>query len=234
MTVPQTIRPDSLYHRQAGLYNPTEHSHDAVTFIGVGGIGSFAAFAAGKLGIPKITLVDDDTVELHNAPNQMHSVEACGETKVDHTAQMIEAHSGGLVEVCPVNAKHDGVDTYEGVVVSGLDSMAARAAVWEEKIKYNPACSLYIDGRIAGQLILIYAVPNPYNPEIWDHYEKTLHSDEDAHPAPCTERGIIDVGFQCGALISRMIRRHFVGEKINNCTYMSENSLMLKTWDWEL
>lgn len=231
------IRPDALYHRQHGLYNPTEHSHDAVTFIGVGGIGSFAAFAAGKLGIPKITLVDDDTVELHNAPNQMHPVHdeegtaVSGTPKVDVTAQQIREHSP-LTDVCPVNGKHDAVAQYSGVVVSGLDSMAARQAVWDEKIKDNIAVSLYIDARISGQLILIYAAPNPYLPDVAEHYESTLHSDETAERVSCTERGIIDVGFQCGALISRLLRRHFTGEPINNCTYMSEKSLMLRQWDW--
>jgi molybdopterin/thiamine biosynthesis adenylyltransferase len=238
MTAVQEVRPDALYHRQHGFYNPTEHKNDHVTFIGVGGIGSFAAFATGKLGVPKITLVDDDTVELHNAPNQMHPVilgaheDALGEPKVDVTARMIHEHSGGLVEVCPVNAKHDGVAQYDGVVVSGLDSMAARQAVWDEKIKGNIAVSLYIDARISGQLILIYAAPNPYLPDVQAAYEKTLHSDDEAERVSCTEKGIIDVGFQCGALISRMIRRYFTGEPIHNCTYMSEKSLMLKEWDW--
>ena len=239
MTNPE-IRPDALYHRQHGLYNPTEHANDHVTFIGVGGIGSFAAFATGKLGVPKITLVDDDTVELHNAPNQMHpvtwfepDVTAIGEPKVDVTAKMILDHSGGLVDVCPVNAKHDGVAQYDGVVVSGLDSMAARQAVWDEKIKGNVAVNLYIDARISGQLILIYAVPDPYVPDVCKKYEETLHSDEEAERVSCTERGIIDVGFQCGALISRMIRRHFNGEAIHNCTYMSQKSLTVREWDWE-
>jgi molybdopterin/thiamine biosynthesis adenylyltransferase len=227
-----TPRPDALYHRQHGIYNPTDHAHDHVTFIGVGGIGSFAAFATGKLGVPKITLVDDDTVELHNAPNQMHDVVSLGEPKVDVTARMIADHSGGLIEVCPVNGKHDAVPAYSGVVVSGLDSMDARKAVWEERIKFATGVPLYIDARISAQLILIYAVANPYNPENWENYEATLHSDEDAERVSCTERGIIDVGFQCGALISRMIRRHFNDEPIMNCTYMSEKSLMLRQWDW--
>lgn len=231
------IRPDALYHRQFGFYNPTDHQHDHVTFIGVGGIGSFAAFAAGKLGIPKITLVDDDTVDLHNAPNQMHPVTyaasgSVGQPKVDVTAQMIDDHSGGLVEVCPVNAKHDGIDTYSGVVVSGVDSMKARKEIWDDKIKGNISVPLYIDARIAGQLILIYAVPNPYLPDVQEHYESTLHSDDEAERAPCTERGVIDVGFQCGALITRMLRRYFTGESISNCTYMSQKSLMVKQWDW--
>lgn len=237
------IRPDSMYYRQHGIYNPTDQSNDQLTFVGVGGIGSFAAFACGKLGVPKITLVDPDTVELHNAPNQMHpviqyypggeDVSAIGQPKVDVTADMIRTHSGGLVEVCPVNGKHDALDVYSGVVVSGLDSMEARQEVWEQKIKDNVGVSLYIDARIAGQLILIYAIPNPYLPEVQEHYEKTLYSDEEAEHAPCTERGIIDVGFQCGALISRMVRRFFTGESICNCTYMSEKSLMLKEWDWK-
>ena len=226
------VRPDALYHRQHGFYNPTEHPGDAVTFIGVGGIGSFAAFATGKLGVPKITLVDDDTVELHNAPNQMHAATDIGKPKVDVTAEMIRAHSGDLVTVCPVNGKHDAVPQYSGVVVSGLDSMAARQAVWDEKIKGNVAVNLYVDARIAGQLILIYAVPNPYLPDVQEHYEATLHSDDEAERAPCTERGIIDVGFQCGALLSRMLCRYFTGEQIHNCTYMSEKSLMVKQWDW--
>ena len=230
---PTSPHPDALFHRQQGIYNPVEHPNDKAVFVGVGGIGSFAAFATAKLGVPNLTIIDPDVINVHNAPNQLHALAATGRTKVEALASLIEAHMGSHVTVNQFNTKHDGVDydQFQGVVVSGLDSMEARKALWEERIKNNITIPLYIDARIAGQLILIYACC-PYLPDEIEHYEKTLHSDADAEPAPCTERGVIDVGFQCGALITRMLRKHFAGEEVHHITNMSMNSLMLLKGDW--
>ncbi len=231
--VPTSPHPDALFHRQQGIYNPVDHPTDKVVFVGVGGIGSFAAFATAKLGVPNITLIDPDNIDVHNAPNQLHALAAVGHAKVRALGSLIEAHMGEHVKVSEFDTKHDGVDydEYQGVVVSGLDSMEARKALWEERIKNNITVPLYIDARIAGQLILIYACC-PYIPDEIEQYEKTLHSDDEAVNAPCTERGVIDVGFQCGALISRMVRKQFSGEEVHHITNMSQKSLMLLKGDW--
>ena len=226
-TQAQQAENDSLYMRQLGIFNPSDHPTAHVTFVGVGGIGSFAAFAAGKLGIPSITLIDPDTVEKHNQPNQMYDSGDVGVPKV-------EALNGWMDERATFdNVAADKDTTYkQGVVVSGLDSMAARSEVWQG-IKMNPSIERYIDARIAGQLILIYSFV-PYDPEACDKYEATLHSDDEAEPASCTARGIIDVGFAVGSLITRQLRQHYAREAIEPVTYINHETLSVSKGDWWL
>lgn len=232
MATSNPIIPDQLFLRQQGFFNPVDHPEAQATFVGVGGIGSFAAYATAKLGVPNLTLIDPDTVEIHNAPNQMHSVQNLGDSKVEALAVEIASAMGETANVTTVAEKLDAVDSYSGIVVGGLDSMTAREELWE-RVKYNPAVDFLIDGRIAGQLILIYSLC-PYEPEQVEHYEKTLHSDADAVEASCTERGLIDVGFQCGSLIARNIRMRLNRQEVDPITYMSMKTLDLQHGDWVL
>jgi hypothetical protein len=219
-------RTSELYLRQLGLYDPAEHENDSVTFVGVGGIGSFAAFAAAKLGVPNIRLIDPDVAETHNVPNQMFALDQIDEPKVDAMAALIMANMGEHInlDIEQTELPNDDV-ILRGPVVSGLDSMKARTAIWEKHIKFNPQVPLYMDARLGGTIINLYAI-NPSDLSECDAYEKTLYSDEQAEEAPCTERGLIDVGFQVGAMITRALRLYFTeGESPPNITVMNQNSL---------
>lgn len=225
-----TVNLAKRFGRQLGFFNPEDHPGASATFVGVGGIGSFAAFATAKLGIPNLTLIDPDTIEEHNAPNQLHAIERLGEPKVAALASEIEGHIGTVPIVHHARLEDALVPPFSGVVVSGLDSMAARSELWP-LLKYNTDVPFYIDGRIAGQLILIYAL-NPCDPVDVEKYEATLHSDDDAEPASCTERGLIDVGFQCGALITRHIRHHYTGQSVSPITYVNQDTMAVSQGDW--
>ncbi len=221
---------DALFRRQTGFFDPNENATAPATFVGVGGIGSFAAFATAKLGVPNLTLIDPDQVEVHNVPNQFSPASRVGEDKVSALAAEITSHMGDAVSVDTHAKLLAEYSDYRDIVVSGLDSMAARHELWEQ-VKMNPAVQLYIDGRIAGQMMILYALC-PYNLDAIEHYEKTLHSDDEAVEANCTERGLIDVGFSIGALISRMIRRHYTQQEIKPVTYMNMDGLELRKGDW--
>lgn len=232
--------PSQIFKRGTGFFNPEEHPNASATFVGVGGIGSFAATAVSKLGVPNITLIDPDTVEVHNAPNQFHRITDAGEPKVAALAAQIEGHIGTKAKgfqarIGEQGWERDGMGSLpgdlNGVVVSGFDSMDARQKLWDQKLKMNPQVSLYVDGRIAGELILLYALC-PYDLAAIEKYEATLHSDDEAEEAVCTERGLIDVGFTIGALVSRIVRRHFANESIDPIHYVSLKSLTIQKGPW--
>lgn len=216
------------YLRQLDIYNPDEHANDRVMFVGVGGIGSFAAFGAAKLGVPNITLIDPDTVEEHNVPNQFYEQHDLDLPKV----VCMQTHVGLAQPECLATiheAKGQDV-AMSGVVVSGLDSMEAREAVWRG-VKLRPQVPLYIDARIGHQIIVIYAV-NPTDYMDGMSYEKTLHSDADAEEEGCTDRGIIDVGLMVGSLITRMLRYHFTGQPLDKITVMNQQTLTVTKGGW--
>lgn len=228
-----------LYKRQLGFYDPSERGSDSVNIIGLGGIGSFAAFGVAKLGVPNITVIDDDTVELHNVPNQFHGVFAA-ETGLPKVESMCDIFSTFASETGTTAIKgRIGQDTPgewapEGVVISGVDSMSSRMDIWRKgSIKFNPRVSHYIDARIAGQLVVIYCV-NPNDLEDCKHYEQTLHDDSEAIAASCTERGVIDVGLTVGALLTNMTRHALTGGDVAPVTSVNLASTPINSGDWIL
>jgi len=237
-----TIAPD--YLRQQGFFDPSKNEHAAATFVGCGGIGSFAAFATAKLGVPNITLIDPDVVEPHNLPSQMYTPEYEGWAKVDALAGRIsdEAGTAPLMYASRITAsgwesadpdEDDVPDVLRGVVVSGFDNMAARQHLWRKAIKHNPRVPLYIDARLDGQVIVIYSL-SPMNGDAIKAYEATLLNDDEVPAGLCTARAIIDVGFMVGSLISRMVRKYYAGddENIHAITCVNMDTLHITRGDW--
>ena len=230
-----------LFKRQLGFYNPDEQKTDTVSFIGLGGIGSFAAIGVAKLGVPHIHVMDDDIVELHNVPNQFHAVTDAdnGMPKVSSIAETLRTYTGtdpycytGRITEQGYNGDSEWLP--RGIVVSGVDSMASRMDIWNHgSIKFNPRVSHYVDARIAGQLIVIYTV-NPNDLEDIGRYEATLHTDTEAVDAPCTERGVIDVGLTVGALITNLLRHLLTGGTYNPVISTSVAIPPVYSGDWIL
>lgn len=200
------------YWRQMDLFDPTKTEVEA-TIIGCGGIGSFAAVALAKLGVKRIRLVDDDVVSLHNLPNQFFRAGDVGKLKVEALAGLLAAVCGD-VEVEPQNRRFARGDSISGrgVVVSAVDSMEARKMIWAS-CKLNPRVTLFLDGRIGGELAYLYVV-NPVDLGDVRRYEATLFDDKDAEEVPCTRRAVIYVGFAMGALMAIAVaKKHAKGNR---------------------
>jgi molybdopterin/thiamine biosynthesis adenylyltransferase len=222
------------YTRQLGFFDPTAHANAHATVVGLGGIGSFTAVSLAKLGVPQLTLIDFDTVEAHNVPNQFFSTDQIGLPKSLAIADICEQY--GQINTSPrVESFNDAIrDDYRHtpLIVSGVDSMQARSDIWSD-IRLKPRTKLYLDARIAGQLMMVYAV-NPMDPVDVERYERTLHSDEDAVPAPCTERGVIDVGMVIGGILTRLTRAFYNDDPIDSITMLNIDTLQLSKGDWVL
>jgi hypothetical protein len=179
--------------------------------------------------VPKVTIIDFDTVEEHNAPHQNHPRENTGSKKVDSLVMEIDRHMKDACEVVPIDGKGEDHD-FMGPVITGLDSMKARKAVWE-RLKDNPLVPVLFDARIAGQLVLVYTIC-PYDPNDIEQYEATLHSDEEAVRAPCTERGVIDVGMLVGSVLTRGLRMHYAEKPQHKITYINQATLAVTKGGW--
>lgn len=225
------------YSRQRGYYNPSDHGGE-VTIVGAGGIGSPTALALAKLGVPQINVIDFDTVELHNVSNQMYALDEIGAPKAQAAANLIHAYS----QTSDATAYHgkvteDGLFVTEGevvrefkpsgIVVSALDSMEARAHLWQA-IKGSPHVPLLIDGRLGGEAIVVYAA-QPNDSSDQEFYEGTLHTDSEGVELPCSRRNVIDVSFAVAALICRAVRRHLAGHPVERTAYLNQATLGLHT-----
>lgn len=102
--------------------------------IGAGGLGSPAAFYLASAGIGKITLVDNDTVDLTNLQRQiLHTTDRVGLSKAQSGKQTL-THINPTIEIVALNerAEDNRLDELVGqadVVLDCSDNFATRHAV---------------------------------------------------------------------------------------------------------
>ena len=179
------------YSHQTDIFDPTAFTWP-VHLIGLGGIGSAVALPLVKLGLrSELHLWDNDAVESHNIPAQViYSVADVGKAKVEAAAEFLDRFRE---PDCTIIAHRDVVTAQTplaGVVISGVDSMASRLAIWEG-LEFNPEVPLYMDGRIGGEQLQLFTL-NPCDPEGVDFYKKWLFfTDDEAAPLPCAARTVI-------------------------------------------
>jgi hypothetical protein len=210
------------YLRQIDIFDPTKIKMP-VSIVGAGGIGSVVALALAKMGLTELDVYDFDQVAHWNIPNQMFRPNQIGEFKVDALTEVVEDLTG--VTIFPLKRKIGDATSQAGVglrrggiVVSAVDSMEARSAIWKE-VKMNPKFRLLVDGRLGGESIVLYTV-NPCDPEGVKTYEATLHPDDEGEELSCTARSIIWTTFFIGAFVSRAI-----GKYLKDGTITSEVAL---------
>ena len=217
------------YTRGRGFFDPAQDGIPPLTIVGAGGIGSPLALALAKMGYPHLTLIDGDTVEKHNLPNQLFPLDAIGKSKVEALADEIARYSPTAVtshhgfvtdEAWPVDAV---AGKAKGIVILALDNIDVRRMIWERYLRYNPNVPLVIDPRLGGQNIVVYtAKPSDFGSS--QAYEATLHSSDESVEAPCTMRSIIDVGFYVASAVTRLVRRHVAGEQVEPTIWWKQDT----------
>lgn len=203
------------FTRQRDFFDPVTAA-TRLTVIGSGGIGSLFAVLAGKLGISKIVMYDDDLVESHNLPNQFFPLDGFGHFKVDALSDTLKSFTIAEPEAHSEKVTKD--TTLRGLVVSGVDSMAARKEISESVYANRLNIPRYWDARIGGEMIVIYCV-DPRDPEQWKAYQKTLYSDGEAQQDPCTRRSVIDVMGHVGAHLLTGVREFLAGDEPSGFIY---------------
>jgi sulfur carrier protein ThiS adenylyltransferase len=195
--------------RQLDLITPSA-LETPVHVIGCGGIGSFAALALGKLGCTRLHLYDDDRVEEHNLPNQLFRVSDVGHAKAAALAEIVELFTGIRPQAFERRVE---VERLQGIVVSGVDSMAARKTIWRRSVRYRAGIPLYLDGRLGAEICRVYAV-RPTDPEDIRCYEQSLYTDGQAAALPCTAGAIIYTGFAVASLLADEVKKFATGESV--------------------
>jgi len=119
--------------------------------IGAGGLGSPVALYLAAAGVGRITLVDDDTVDLTNLQRQIaHASSRVGMPKVDSAAEAMRAiNPDPRIETHQVRADRALLDTLVAtadVVIDCSDNFATRHAV-------NRACVAHGKPLVAGAAI---------------------------------------------------------------------------------
>ncbi|MCT1516016.1 ThiF family adenylyltransferase [Dietzia cercidiphylli] len=179
----------------------------SVFVVGAGGLGAPVLMYLAAAGVGRITVIDDDEVDLGNLQRQViHSVPAIGRPKVESARDRLAELAPG-VRVVAVHARLDAVNIdalLEGhdLVMDGSDNFATRYLVSDAcEIAGIPVVWGTID-RFRAQLAVFWSrPPAPVDPV-------TLR---DLYPAPpppgsvpsCAEAGV--VGALCGTVGSMMV-----------------------------
>lgn len=190
------------FSRQTDLVD-AEALETPITIIGCGGIGSFTALALAKMGCIHLTVYDDDLVEDQNIPNQLYRLGDVGQLKVERLADIIKGFTGTGIDARPERVQGQRL---QGIVVSGVDSMEGRRRIWDRSIRFKAGVAAYIDARMGAEVSRIYTV-RPADPDHVRFYERTLYSDDEALPLPCTAQAIVYTGFGIASLVAGQVKR---------------------------
>lgn len=173
------------FSKQTELIKPHEHSVP-IHIIGAGALGSWVAFFLLKMGFSNIHIYDFDIVEEHNLPNQMFMEQQIGADKVDAVMAMNSLfHEEDESRIKPYAKKIDDTNahTLRGIVLSCVDSMAARKEIYELAYKYGPA-TCWIEGRLSIYGAYLYSLDRK-DQAVFEKYEKTLYADTEAEVSAC-------------------------------------------------
>ena len=119
---------------------------------GAGGLGSPVAYYLASAGVGKITLIDDDTVDLSNLQRQiLHTTERVGMTKAESGKQAI-AHINPEVDVIALQERAEGARLEElvagaSIVLDCTDNFATRHAI-------NRACVAHKKPLVSGAAVM--------------------------------------------------------------------------------
>jgi len=196
-------------YRQQDLIEPDQLDLP-ITVVGCGGIGSFVVLALAKMGCRALAVYDDDRVEPHNIPNQAYRLADVGRLKVEALADLVRDVAGVPLES---RAERVGGQRLQGVVVTAVDTMAARREIWLRGIRHRAGVPLYLDARMGAEVARILTV-RPADPDDVRRYEASLHPDEEAVILPCTAQAIVYTGFSIAALVAGQIKKFLTGEPL--------------------
>lgn len=162
-----------------------------VVVIGAGGIGSPALQYLAAAGIGRLTVIDDDRVDLSNLQRQtLFGDDDIGAPKVDAAARALH-RLNRHVTVMPVEARIDagnasGLLTGADVVLDGCDNFATRLAVADAALALRiPLVSAAV-GQFEGQIGMFcgWEADKPC-------YRCLVGNDPDRAEASCAEAGVM-------------------------------------------
>lgn len=213
----------NIYKRQTNLVKPDQLDFP-ILLIGCGGTGSWAYVALKKMGVKYIIVVDHDVVEPHNTASQFYTEKDAGKKK----AIALMSEFKGDTAFPDTFEKFFKSNTWEisyPIVICAIDSMDERIKLWDIIKKRNDV-ELFLDPRIGGELLRLYAV-DPLDNKAVEFYESQLYPSSKADPLPCGSRQIVYTTMFTGALIANYVKKYAKKEPIRAETIMDFSTMNL-------
>ena len=158
--------------------------------IGVGAIGRQVALQLAAIGMPRMTLFDDDLVAVENLAPQGYWQEDLIVPKVAATGAVCKRLNPALrLSMIPERFKRTTVRALPTdrrlLAFVGVDSIQARRLLWEV---LSPLVAFFVDGRMSAEVIRVLAVETPAKDQ---QYAATLFEPEQAYLGSCTAKSTI-------------------------------------------
>ncbi len=188
------------FSRQSDLVPQSKLEEMTATVIGVGAIGRQVALQLAALGVPKLQLIDFDTVEDTNVTTQGFAFEDVGKLKVDTTATAVQ-RIDPLIEVEAIPDRYRSRIEIGEAVFCCVDSISAREAIWRSASR---KCRFWCDGRMLGEVIRVLTAADA---DTRRHYPTTLFRQSEAQAGRCTAHGVIYTANLAAALMTHQFTR---------------------------
>jgi sulfur carrier protein ThiS adenylyltransferase len=170
--------------RQRDLIPPDKLANTRVTVVGVGAGGRQVALQLAAIGVPRITLIDPDSVRPENLAAQGYYEADLGKPKVNATENVCKAINSSI-QIRPISRKFMSPDFTGGVMFCCVDKIETRKAIFES---VKDRADLFIDGRMSAEYIRILVVHDENSRQ---HYLTTLFPAAEAYNGACTAKTTI-------------------------------------------
>ncbi len=215
---------EDKYIRQQELVDQERIANLYVTIIGCGAVGSFTALSLCKMGVRHLILMDPDTVNPENLPNQFYYQEDLGKKKVVACAEILVQFDSDI-QVNTLTRPFIKQKLEADIVISCVDSMDVRSRIWNSVVSHRKV-KLLIDPRMAAHVIQVYTA-SPGDPSSLKAYEATLVDETEALQDRCTARSIIYTVLPVAALVCRQVATFANGDWIEPAITMDLKTLIM-------
>jgi len=174
------------------------------TVIGVGAGGRNVALQLAYMGLPVIQVMDFDKVENHNIVTQGFFPDEVGMSKVDAVKNTI-ARIDPTIRVGVTDGRYQPGAAIGNAVFCCVDSIETRKQIWEaEKERILSTNGIWLDGRMRGETIIVYAVSTA---DAAEFYETKFFPESEAQVGACTARGTIYcANISAGLQVAQFVR----------------------------
>lgn len=192
--------------RQRDLVPPEPLAACHALVVGVGAIGRQVALQLAALGVPGVTLFDDDKVGVENLASQGYFPEDVAVYKVMATEALCHRiNSTSHIRTVAERFRRStakNLPTYQRLVVfSCVDSISTRKLIWEA-LRHQAA--LFVDGRMSAEVVRVLAITSPATD---DRYAGTLFAAEQAYTGSCTAKATIySASIAAGFMVGQMTK----------------------------
>jgi molybdopterin-synthase adenylyltransferase len=206
MDLPTIGPPSNRDIRQRALVPPEPLAGRHAVVIGVGAIGRQLAQQLAALGMPRLTLFDDDIVQIENLAAQGYWVEDLSQCKVAATASLChrinpEIQLRAIAERFKRSTAKTLVVDQQLVAFACVDHIGTRRLLWEA-LRHQAA--LFVDGRMSAEVIRVLAVDAPATDV---GYVRTLFDTGVAYAGACTARSTIyTASIAAGLMVGQLTR----------------------------